>query len=76
MTTDAIYILRVVERPDDNPRRQQPPERRVRALEVTTIGPGAQWFKLPDADEGDVVAALKKAGFIERRAPRSTRLLP
>lgn len=65
MTTDAIYILRVVERPDDNPRR-----------EVTTIGPGAQWFKLPDADEGDVVAALKKAGFIERRAPRSTRLLP
>ena len=60
--TTLIHVKEVV---DDDPRR-----------EVTTVaGDGERWFTLPNATMDEVVAALRKAGFEERRRPRATRVL-
>ena len=59
----TVFMVCVVERPDDNPER-----------EATTIGPSPRWFELPGAIEADVVSKLKEAGFVERDGPQSTRI--
>ena len=48
-------------------------ERMVRG-EVTTVRSTGRYFVLPGASEHETVAALKKAGFKERKAPRATRV--
>lgn len=42
--------------------------------DVTTVAGTGQYFVLPDASEHETVAALRKAGFVERRAPQATRV--
>ena len=49
-------------------------ERMQAGGDVTTVAGTGRYFVLPDASEHETVAALEKAGFKERKAPRATRV--